>query len=115
MYGLRMDWQPIETAPKDGTRIFAFGLAYAELAENGRWFTADTDRPREPHMMVIQWKEFWYDREIDNGDGTYRKEPHLSSAYWSPEPGAFRPTHWMPLPPDPTSGDHPSQRLDGAQ
>lgn len=92
------NWQPIETAPKDGSWILAFGMAYPELVERQRWFTADTDKPRVPHQMMIKWIEGWYDAEVDLGDDTYRKELKLSFSYWHPEPHGFRATHWMPLP-----------------
>lgn len=70
--GVTMDWQPIETAPKDGTQILAYaegsrGLNYFSVAE---WATAKDYAPRS----VADW--FW--------------------AY------AIRPTHWMPLPAPPS-------------
>ncbi len=98
----QLTWEPIETAPKDGSKILAFGQAYAELSDDGfRWFTADDQKPRKPFFTVIAWREGWYDKEIDNGDGTYRKERACGYAYWGPHAHAFTPTHWMPLPGDP--------------
>jgi hypothetical protein len=77
-----MNWQPIETAPKDGTAIL---LWYPDLHQ--KW-----------------QKGYWYDKvEIMNGVETYRIQKWLTSM------GAFRygeepdpqPTHWMlPEPPD---------------
>lgn len=98
-------WLPIESAPKDGTRILAYGMAFPELAEHGgeHWITADTKRPRVPFIRTISWVEGWYDKEIDNGDGTYRKERTQGYAYWRPDPHSFNPTHWMPLPPPPSA------------
>ena len=96
------NWQSIESAPKDGTWFLAHGTAYAELADRGMWFTHDcNDSRRKPYTMIIHWVEGWYDKEIDNGDGTYRKERTQGYAYWGPEPHAFRPSHWMPLPDGP--------------
>lgn len=95
------DWQPIDTAPKDGTWILAHGSAYPELADRGRWITADTNKPRVPFTMLVKWVEGWYDKEIDLGDGTYKKERTCGYSYWWPEPHAFRATHWMPLPAPP--------------
>lgn len=97
-----IDWQPIESAPKDGTRFLAYGEAYAELAERGdMWNTADTNKPRKPLICVAWWFELWYDDEVDLGNGTYTKQRKLSCAYWKPHAHAFHPTHWMPLPESP--------------
>jgi hypothetical protein len=93
-------WMPIETAPKDGTRILASGMAYSELADDGfRWLTADMGKPRKPLIAIVAWVEGWYDKEIDNDDGTYRKERTQGYAYWGPHAHAFTPTHWKPLRP----------------
>ena len=93
------------TPPKDGTKVIAYGLAYAELANSpyNSWITADTEKPRKPFVCLVQWYEAWYDHEVEIGDGTYRKERKLSSAGWQPHHYAFTPTHWMPLPSPPTA------------
>ena len=66
------EWQPIETAPKDGTRILAYGVLGFES---------------QPSIGTVKW------------DG--RKwicDPNEASEY-EPEPCAL--THWMPFPPAP--------------
>ena len=74
-------WFPIETAPKDGTRILAFG-----------YWTGEVNGPDEqPTECIIYWRNGrtdypgyeWY---VDNTDGY---------AAW------MKPTHWMPLPEPP--------------
>jgi hypothetical protein len=70
-------WQPIETAPKDGTKILVYTV-HGEI-ELTFWFTVETDR---------------YD---DVGDGLYRKREETVAEGWN---GNF-PTHWMPLPTPP--------------
>jgi hypothetical protein len=98
------EWQPIETAPKDGTTVLAYGLAYAELSNDGfSWITADDQKPRKPLVTIIRWHEAWYDKDVEVGDGLFRKEPTLSHAYWKPHAHAFRPTHWQPLPDPPAT------------
>lgn len=69
-----MIWKPIESAPKDGTKIWAF-LNYGDTGEEMA-VIAWTGDPRWPWRL--------------NGDGASdRVAPHI-------------PTHWMPLPPSPT-------------
>lgn len=95
------EWQLIDTAPKDGTWILAYGNAYPELTERGSWSVASIEKPRVPFTMLIRWRVSEYDKEIDNGDGTYRKQRTVAYESWIPEPHAFTPTHWMPLPDPP--------------
>jgi hypothetical protein len=102
------EWQPIETAPKDGTFILAFGRAYPELVEgSGRWITAKPEVKRVPFCMIVRWIEGWYEKEIEISPGSYRKEPTQGYAYWAPEPQAFTPTHWQRLPDCPSSATSP--------
>jgi hypothetical protein len=66
-----MDWQPIETAPKDGAKILV-------CSTDGRGLDA----------RIVRWEEYagpgqWY---------TVHGE-----AYWREDDF----THWMPLPPPP--------------
>lgn len=70
-----MTWQPIETAPKDGTRILAYDIKDAE----------DT-QPQIALWLAHAEEPGWYislDHQAMNGD------------LWNP------PTHWMPLPEPP--------------
>ena len=68
------EWKPIETAPKDGTRIL--GWDGCEVV------TLDYQPPyRYPEHL--EYKEIWY-QESDSGRAS-----------------VFYPTHWMPLPEPP--------------
>ena len=69
-----MDWQPIETAPKDGTPF----LAFAQTTPSGNV------RAPSKHITVAY---------------------HTRWAGWVSIDGHYgvRPTHWMPLPPPPSS------------
>ena len=79
------EWQPIETAPKDGTRILvSFGTM-------GVW--------------LVSWDtpEWWGSH--DDGSGIWctddnKHGPYALRGYNDDGPRA--PTHWMPLPAPPT-------------
>jgi hypothetical protein len=76
-----MTWQPIETAPKDGTRILIW----------------DDD---EGGYEIGFWSsnhESWLDNDICDGDpGKYWPGDLLGNTI-------FEPTHWMPLPEPPAA------------
>lgn len=67
------DWQPIETAPKDFTRIL---VCWA--SKHGRMMNSS--------CSIVYWAahaEKWVDER---------------GGYWG---GDYSPTHWMPIPPPP--------------
>jgi hypothetical protein len=70
-------WQPIEIAPKDGTELFLFDV-YRYV---GAWRNDDNDDGRAPRQ--------WFDNSYDDFSCGYASTP-------------LTPTHWMPLPDDPT-------------
>lgn len=72
------DWQPIETAPKDGTHILACRGPY------DKWWGFN----QAPPHVVHYWKN-------PGEEGFY------NSFHDSDEPLGF--THWMPLPEPPIS------------
>ena len=69
------EWQPIETAPKDGTPVLVA-------------------QPRDKHGWWIDVAENFYevDEHLDATDKWLGRESHSVSC---------RPTHWMPLPEPP--------------
>ncbi len=73
----KLDWQPIETAPKDGTLVLA-----------GR-FVKGCDH--DGHIAV----DHWHDRRRNPKD-TYDGFGRFNNTWWPA-------THWMPLPPPPLS------------
>lgn len=79
-----MSWQPIETAPKDGTYILAWGSFSEQVAPNLIW--------------VTKWVESSGPKMEDAGNGLYRKV-HVSG--WGTYPCNLYATHWMPLPTPP--------------
>ncbi len=82
------EWQPIETAPKDGTKILAY------------WFGNDM-----PFISVIWWRGNKYPDSLfpwrnacsDSAIGGYG-QCHLPASQQTWRQG---PTHWMPLPDPP--------------
>lgn len=64
------DWQPIETAPKDGTPVLLFEPSEYEIPAS---------------TVVGEWR----------GNGFVESFNH--------EYAIIAPTHWMPLPPSPTT------------
>ncbi len=76
------EWQPIETAPKDGTWILV-------LCPEG-------ESKAEPFIQVARWMEFEVSREKDWAWGPL--DDYFGSYRWY-LPSS--PTHWMPLPEPP--------------
>ena len=73
------DWQPIETAPKDGTSVLLFGPLGVVL---GRWCDAQRDT-----------EDFYKRHQLLN---------FFSHTGWSYDfVDQHQPTHWMPLPEPP--------------
>ena len=66
------EWQPIETAPKDGTRI----LAFFALEENDEYYA---------QIVIIRWS---YYKRWESADYGGEIDYEFDS----------QPTHWMPLP-----------------
>lgn len=79
-------WLPIETAPKDGSKMLLFYLNRQGNPRRvvGRWVTAD--EAAETDTDDVGLEAGWYER-IDNWDDYYQVAIHEGE-----------PTHWMPLP-----------------
>ena len=80
-----MSWQPIETAPRDGTWVMLTGGSCIEY----RW-----DGDNEPTCVAGQWTAYLNGREVQG---------HWQFAWYD---GGYygrydNPTHWMPLPEPP--------------
>lgn len=78
------EWQPIETAPKDGTSV---------LVHSYKWI--------EPTMMYYSSEEYF---EEEYGDSEYMESGWYVSHgmdFDQPDEYTREPTHWMPLPTPP--------------
>lgn len=79
------EWQPIETAPKDGSPTILFGETFGEWKMYlGSWVESPL------HQMVL----------VENNAQRVVYEWQITSdGYWTSTPGRdFHPTHWMPAP-----------------
>lgn len=81
-----MKWQPIETAPKDGTKVDL----WAQLVPLG------AQASNEMRFPNCRWDEHY---------GAHHPDVEFAHK-WSGCPSSYVPTHWMPLPepPHPTPG-----------
>lgn len=91
-----IEWQPIETAPRDGTDII-LGAPAQEYQ----------GKPTDPRSTVGHWTTE-DECQVDIGDcgGDCRcREYEYVEPHWMSWDGGFTeenpPTHWMPLPPPP--------------
>jgi hypothetical protein len=76
-----MNWQPIETAPKDGTMILVYEPAIGEYGEEGIYIVSwNREYSRQPKTWCVILSE----QDEQGGCSTVDYA-----------------THWMPLPPPP--------------
>ena len=88
----RRDWQPIETAPKDGTCILIAGGIYD-------WDSSWGETLPFSGVTIASWNDIrtgkpWQGENCGGHDEYYR----------------YAPTHWMPLPEPPRAALAPTQR-----
>lgn len=86
-------WQPIETAPKDGTRVLLFTDELTPPTIQAQW------RPYEAHFDGAgEWVDVWNNDPIETNSGP------------------IKPTHWRPLPAPPQQKtDQTRSQKDGSR
>ncbi len=78
-----MGWQPISTAPKDGTIVLCARFGNSKKV----W-----------HMRVCRWGHILARKDL----GFTKEGWHV---YTGQNAGWFQPTHWMPLPAPPLASN----------
>lgn len=79
------DWQPIETAPKDGTAVLVTSAGFGMLVRVGCFVPVNLRREVDPK------EEAWW-MTLSNG---------RLDALAAPVVTGMRPTYWQPLPDPP--------------
>ena len=82
----KSEWQPIETAPKDGTEILSY--------HNREILYSNGERKKFEWIKIVRWDVFV---QWDNPEDEY---DWMTGSNFD-EPTPTDPTHWMPLPKPP--------------
>lgn len=98
---MKEPWKHIDTAPMDGTRFLAYGFGPA----NEEHMLYDRSKDRVPSIRICWRVKLSSVRDVDMGQGLFRKEPYTSDYGW--KGWCFEPTHWMPLPDAPAGQPKP--------
>jgi len=80
------EWQPIDTAPKDGTDIIVMYMHINTQIVHAAFWSNYEEGLDDPDIEGW-WTYVWTEVGRTKMDGRYS------------------PTHWIPLPPDPANGD----------
>lgn len=86
------EWQPIETAPKDGSEVLGFGHYQWGRISDQYWFDYTKKHGTVGPVVMRWWEDDCIDEPFSSGWETVTKNPYRDGVI---------PTHWMPLPEPP--------------
>ncbi len=90
--GRMSNWQPIATAPRDGTEVLC---TWVHDIDGRRWWSG--------HVHVLAYWPNWHDEGkgawVLDGDFATKFDP--DGIHHEPPYNCSEPTHWMPLPEPP--------------
>ena len=97
-----MDWQPIETAPRNGTQILVVRDGRISIAA---WCSETRGPGASEHIQEPGWIAYCDGGEVENEgwDTGHGFAYELKDVEWGHGGSYKAPTHWMPLPDPPTA------------
>lgn len=101
---MKMEWQPIATAPKDGRLILAFDANLRDDSKHAKFYYGaykdDGHYYRGSMFEVVCWIPDERSQLVHVKGDTY-KHRKCDWSHWARSQGSWQPTHWMPLPEPP--------------